>query len=91
MTGKDHWEPLCRARAIENQVFFCAAAQTGAFQDGAETRMTYGRSLIIDPWGVVLANGGDGVGYATARLDLDRLRRVRELIPVASHRVRLPQ
>jgi deaminated glutathione amidase len=89
MTGKDHWETLCRARAIENEVYFCAAAQTGTFKDGNETRATYGRSLVVDPWGCVVAMASDGPGFIAARLDFDRLRRVRELIPVAQHRVKL--
>ena len=88
-TGRDHWEPLCRARAIENQVYFCAAAQTGTFNDGREIRATYGRSLVVDPWGVVVAMASDGPGLAAAQLDMERVRHVRALFPVAKHRATL--
>lgn len=88
-TGKDHWETLCRARAIETQVYFCAAAQCGTFQDGNEIRATYGHSLVADPWGHVIAKASDGSGVVAARLDPDRVRRVRAMIPVAKHRVAL--
>ncbi|HLJ69755.1 MAG TPA: carbon-nitrogen hydrolase family protein, partial [Roseiarcus sp.] len=54
-TGKDHWEPLLRARAIETETYVCAAAQTGSFTVGNEQRQTYGHSLVADPWGHVVA------------------------------------
>lgn len=89
-TGKDHWEVLCRARAIETETYFCAPAQTGAHQVGRapklETRMTYGHSLVIDPWGHVVARASDGAGYVAARIEPARVARVRAMIPVASHR-----
>jgi len=85
-TGKDHWETLCRARAIETQVYFCAAAQTGTFHDGKEMRATYGHSLVVDPWGHVVAKASDGPGLAVARIDAERVARVRRLIPVARHK-----
>lgn len=88
-TGKDHWEALCRARAIETQVYFCAAAQTGTFQDGNEVRATYGHSLVVDPWGHVVAKASDGPGVVAARIDRERVDRVRKMIPVAMHRVAL--
>ncbi|MDO9440804.1 MAG: carbon-nitrogen hydrolase family protein [Beijerinckiaceae bacterium] len=88
-TGKDHWDVLCRARAIETQTYFAAAAQTGQFRQGGETRSTYGHSLIADPWGLVIAKASDGPGFVTARIELDRLARVRSQIPVAQHRVSL--
>lgn len=88
-TGKDHWETLCRARAIETQSYFCAAAQCGTFREGGETRATYGRSLVVDPWGSVVAMASDGPGFVSTRIDPDRIRRVRDLIPVAKHRVDL--
>ena len=88
-TGKDHWEVLCRARAIETETYFCAAAQTGSFSVGNETRMTYGHSLVADPWGHVIAKASDGVGIVAARIDPERVARVRSLIPVAQHRVKL--
>ena len=88
-TGKDHWDVLCRARAIETQTYFAAAAQTGQFRQGGETRATYGHSLIADPWGLIVAKASDGTGFATARVDLDLLNRVRRQIPVARHKVSL--
>ena len=89
-TGKDHWEVLCRARAIETETYFCAAAQTGSFQQGNETRHTYGHSLVADPWGHVVARASDGVGLVSARIDPARVAKVRAMIPVAQHRVALP-
>ncbi len=89
-TGKDHWEVLCRARAIETETYFCAAAQTGSFRQGEEVRQTYGHSLVVDPWGHVVARASDGVGTVSARLDPARVAQVRAMIPVARHRVALP-
>ena len=89
-TGKDHWEVLCRARAIETETYFCAAAQTGTFRQGGEMRTTYGHSLVVDPWGLVVARASDGPGVVGARLDPARVKNVRSLIPVARHKVRLP-
>ena len=89
-TGKDHWEVLCRARAIETETYFCAAAQTGSFTQGNETRQTYGHSLVADPWGHVVARASDGVGTVAARIDPARVEKVRAMIPVAKHRVPLP-
>jgi len=86
MTGKDHWEVLCRARAIETETYFCAAAQTGTFQVGNETRATYGHSLVVDPWGHVVAKASDGIGVVSTRIDKARIQKVREMIPVAQHR-----
>jgi deaminated glutathione amidase len=82
-TGKDHWEVLMRARAIENQVFVLAANQVGPHEPGTES---YGRSMIVDPWGVVLAQVADGTGVALADLDLGRLSRVRRFLPALDHR-----
>ncbi|MFZ5754311.1 MAG: carbon-nitrogen hydrolase family protein [Bacillota bacterium] len=81
-TGKDHWEPLLRARAIENQYYIIAPGQIGvkpAFQ-------TYGKSLIIDPWGEVIARSSDKEGIITAEIDLDYLYRVRSELPSLSNR-----
>ncbi len=89
-TGKDHWEVLCRARAIETETYFCAAAQTGSFKQGGATRQTYGHSMVVDPWGHVVARASDGVGTVSARLDPARVEKVRAMIPVARHRVALP-
>ncbi len=88
-TGKDHWEVLCRARAIETQTWFCAPAQTGTHAIGSEHRQTYGHSMVIDPWGLVTAQASDGPGIASARLDLARVAKVRQGMPVQSHRVPL--
>lgn len=86
-TGKDHWEVLLRARAIETQCYVAAAAQVGAFPTGREVRHNWGHSMVVDPWGKVLVQVPDRPGFATARLDLDYLRRVRGMIPVHEHRV----
>jgi predicted amidohydrolase len=82
-TGKDHWLPLLRARAIENQVFVLAPAQTGKHPRG---RQTYGKSAIIDPWGDVIAQCGEGEGIATATLDFAYQERVRAALPSLRHR-----
>lgn len=87
-TGKDHWEVLCRARAIETQTYFCASAQIGAHAVGNEIRQTYGHSLVVDPWGHVTAKASDGVGFVTARIDRAIVQKVRGQIPVAQHKVR---
>lgn len=82
-TGKDHWHVLLRARAIENQVFVLAPAQHGRHPRG---RTTYGKSVIIDPWGDVLAQCGEGEGIALAQLDFAAQDRVRASLPCLSHR-----
>ena len=82
-TGKDHWEVLLRARAIENQAFVVAPAQWGQKADG---RWTYGRSMILDPWGTILAQCPDRDGYALATLDLDYLDRFRTEFPALANR-----
>jgi len=83
MTGKEHWEPLLRARAIENQCFVAAAAQTGRHND---RRDTYGHAMIVDPWGTVVAQCRDGEGIAVATVDADWIATVRRRIPVHAHR-----
>jgi predicted amidohydrolase len=88
-TGKDHWDVLCRARAIETETYFLAAAQTGPHMQGNETRHTYGHSLVADPWGHIVAKASDGVGTVSARIDPAQVARVRKMIPVAEHRVTL--
>ncbi len=88
-TGKDHWEVLLRARAIETEAYVCASAQTGSFTVGNEQRHTYGHSLVADPWGHVVAKASDGAGIVSARIDPAQVARVRSLIPVAEHRRRL--
>jgi nitrilase len=86
-TGKDHWEVLLRARAIETQCWIAAPACTGAHQGAArDTRLTYGHSMIIDPWGHVVARASDGIGFATATIDKTYMARVRANMPVLEHR-----
>jgi deaminated glutathione amidase len=82
-TGKDHWHTLLRARAIENQVFVVAAAQHGKHPRG---RQTYGKALIVDPWGDVLAQAPEGEGMALAILDFDAQSKVRKSLPCLLHR-----
>jgi len=82
-TGKDHWEILLRARAVENQAFVVAPAQWGRKADG---RWTYGRSMIVDPWGTVLATCSDRDGYALATLDFYYLDRFRAEFPALANR-----
>jgi predicted amidohydrolase len=82
-TGKDHWHVLLRARAIENQVYVLAPAQSGKHPKG---RQTYGKSLIVDPWGDVIAQAGEGEGMALARVDPAYQDRVRQALPSLSHK-----
>ncbi|WP_422773675.1 carbon-nitrogen hydrolase family protein [Plantactinospora sp. WMMC1484] len=82
-TGRDHWEVLLRARAIENQCYVAAAAQIGDHDPG---RTCFGRSMVIDPWGTVLAQAPDTVGIVVADLDLDRLREIRTELPSLANR-----
>lgn len=82
VTGDLHWHTLLRARAIENGAFVLAPAQSGTHECGRET---YGHSLIVDPWGRVLADGGEGVGHVIADLDLADLEDARARLPVLEH------
>lgn len=82
-TGKDHWETLIRARAIENGLYMIAAAQWGKHPPG---NWCYGRSMIVDPWGTVVATASDGVGIAQADVQLDRVDAVRRQIPSLANR-----
>jgi deaminated glutathione amidase len=84
-TGKDHWEPLVRARAIETQCYVIAPAQHGRHDDGGLAQ-TWGHAMIVDPWGIPVATASDGPGLALAEIDLERVAKVRQAIPVASHR-----
>jgi deaminated glutathione amidase len=87
-TGKDHWEVLIRARAIETQCWIAAPATFGKHLDAAgEPRMTYGHSLLCDPWGHVVAKVSDDIGWATARIDQTLTARVRRDMPVLDHRI----
>jgi len=83
MTGKAHWEPLLRARAIENLCFMVAAAQGGYHVSGRET---HGDSMIVDPWGVILNRLPHGTGVVVADLDAEMLARTRENFPSLQHR-----
>ncbi len=76
-TGKDHWETLLRARAIENTCYIAAAGQTGT----KPSFPAYGHSMIIDPWGNILAQAGDAPGYCMAEIDLAYTQQVREQLP----------
>lgn len=86
MTGKDHWEVLLRARAIETQCWILAAASHGGYEERGAMRQVYGHSLIADPWGHVVAKCSDGTGWATARIDPALTQRVRRDMPVLEHR-----
>lgn len=82
-TGRDHWEVLLRARAIENQCYVVAAGQIGDHEPG---RTCFGRSMVIDPWGTVIAQAPDTVGVVTAELDLERLEVIRAELPSLANR-----
>ena len=83
LTGEAHWEPLLRARAIENQVYIIAPDQVG---QGPNSMDTYGRSMIVDPWGRVLDQASDAPSLIFAEIDLTYLARVRRELPALSHR-----
>jgi predicted amidohydrolase len=82
-TGKDHWEVLLRARAIENQAFVLAAAQCGAHPP---TNASYGNAMVVDPWGTVLARAGYRETVVVADLDFGEQERVRKTLPALAHR-----
>ena len=81
-TGRDHWEVLLRARAIENGAYVLAPAQIG----GPPGQPAFGRSTIVDPWGTIVAQAPDRVGIISATLDLERVRSIRRQIPVLANR-----
>jgi len=81
-TGEAHWEVLLRARAIENACYVFAPAQCGEHPHG---RLTHGHSLIVDPWGTVLADGGEAPGYIIAEIDPARVDSVRRSLPSLTH------
>ncbi len=83
ITGKAHWETLLRARAIENQCYIVAAAQGGYHASGRET---HGHSMVVEPWGTVLARLPRGAGVVTAEVDRERLNSLRRTFPVLDHR-----
>lgn len=82
-TGKDHWHVLLRARAIEAQCYVAAAAQWGKHPLG---RTTYGHALVADPWGTIVAECSDGLGYAIARVERAKLESIRTSLPSLKHR-----
>jgi deaminated glutathione amidase len=82
-TGRAHWHTLLRARAIEAEAFVIAAGQSGTHADGRET---YGHSLVVDPWGEIVLDMGEGEGLAVVDLDLTRIQEVRTQIPVHANR-----
>ena len=82
-TGRAHWEVLLRARAVENQCYVIAAAQGGRHENG---RRTWGHSMVVDPWGEVLAVCEEGEGMALAELQRERIDEVRRQLPALSHR-----
>ena len=89
-TGRDHWEVLLRARAIETQCWFAAAAICGTHHDGrGALRRCWGRSLIADPWGTVRLMLDDAPGFGTVEVDAAATERIREQMPVLRHR-RMP-
>lgn len=86
-TGKAHWHVLLRARAIEAGLFVVAAAQVGQHEDG---RQTFGHSLVVDPWGEILIDMGEGSGVGFADIDLKQIDDVRSRIPALNHRRTIP-
>ncbi|MCG1041450.1 carbon-nitrogen hydrolase family protein [Mycetohabitans sp. B8] len=83
-TGHAHWEMLLRARAVENQCYVLAAAQGGTHENG---RRTWGHSMLVDPWGQVVAVRADGVGVVSGTIDARRIAQVRQSLPAYRHRV----
>lgn len=83
-TGEQHWELLLRARAVENQCYVIAPAQGGTHTNG---RRTWGHSMVVDPWGQVLAVLPEGEGVVLAEVDAGRLAQVRQQLPALAHRV----
>jgi predicted amidohydrolase len=87
-TGKDHWDVLIRARAIDSQCWIAAPATCGRYSadGGSDLRWAYGHSLLCDPWGHIVAKVSDGIGWATARIDAGVTERVRRDMPLLEHR-----
>ena len=82
-TGKDHWQVLVQARAIENTCYVVAPAQTGRHN---ALRQSHGHAMVVDPWGVILADVGDETGVAVAAIEPARLEQVRRQMPSLQHR-----
>ncbi|MCW0022260.1 carbon-nitrogen hydrolase family protein [Burkholderia pseudomallei] len=83
-TGRAHWETLLRARAVENQCYMLAAAQGGKHENG---RRTWGRSMLVDPWGEIVAVRDEGAGVVAGEIDPARIADVRQSLPAWRHRV----
>lgn len=83
-TGQAHWELLLRARAVENQCYVIASAQGGQHENG---RRTFGHSMIIDPWGEIVAMHNEGEGFALAEISLSRIQSIRSKLPALKNRV----
>jgi len=83
ITGRAHWEPLLRARAIENQCYVVAAAQGGYHASGRET---HGNSMIIDPWGIILNRLSKASGVVKAEIEIERIESIRQTFPAVEHR-----
>ncbi len=83
-TGQAHWETLLRARAVENQCYVLAAAQGGLHENG---RRTWGHSMLIDPWGEIVAMRDEGAGVVIGEVDPARIAQVRQSLPALRHRV----
>ena len=82
-TGEAHWETLLRTRAVENLCYVIASNQGGMHVNGRET---WGHSMIIDPWGIILAEVGKGPDVAIAAIDLEKQTRLRKMFPSLTHR-----
>tara|TARA_B100000959_G_C14926069_1_gene601562 strand:- start:708 stop:1541 length:834 start_codon:yes stop_codon:yes gene_type:complete len=82
-TGKDHWQPLIQCRAIENQAYVTAPAQFGRH---STKRSSWGKSMLVDPWGTIIAQAKDNEGFALARFEKDYLKQVRKGLPALKHR-----
>ena len=86
-TGQDHWEVLCRARAIEYQCYFAACGQCGCYRaPNGEERAMFGHSMVVDPWGRVIARAGQELSVLSSEIGLPMVDRVRQMIPMAAHR-----
>ena len=83
MTGAAHWHLLLKARAVENQCYVLAAAQGGLHPNG---RRTYGHSVLIDPWGVIVAELPEGPGVVVGDIEAERIAQVRRELPALQHR-----
>ncbi|MGI2260210.1 carbon-nitrogen hydrolase family protein [Shewanella sp. GXUN23E] len=83
VTGEAHWQTLVQARALDSQCFMLAAGQWGRHNQG--NRETWGQSMIVDPWGRILAQLPQGIGWVQAKLDFAELARVRKAMPIVSH------